>query len=67
MDWSLNFDPTDSITRVPNSTTANGIQGIYEAVKTGTTTLSAMGQASCARNEVCPTFVVESKVTLVVD
>ncbi len=64
--WTLSFAPPGGITRVANSTTADGFQGVYEAAEAGTTTLSAMGRAICATGQLCPQYVLLDKVTFVV-
>ncbi|MBA3789153.1 hypothetical protein H0X32_02015 [Patescibacteria group bacterium] len=65
VNWKFSFDPVDGITRVPNTTTANGIQGIYEANKIGTTTLRATGSPICTPGAACPTFVLTTTITFV--
>jgi hypothetical protein len=64
--WTLTFDPATGITRVPNSTTANGIQGIYEADQVGSITMHAAGAPVCKAGQACPMFLVEDTVTFVV-
>lgn len=64
--WTLSFDPAGSITRVPNSTTANGVQGVYEADVVGTTTLHATGAPICKAGQACPMFLEVSTITFVV-
>lgn len=62
--WTLSFSPQGVIARVPNSTTDDGFQGVYEADATGTATLTATGRPVCAAGEACPQFIVEDTVTL---
>ena len=64
--WALSFAPSGIITRVANSTTADGFQGVYEAAAAGTTTLSATGRAICAAGQLCPQYILLDKVTFVV-
>jgi predicted secreted protein len=64
--WSLSFDPSTGISRVPNSTTADGIQGVYEADAVGTTTLHATGAPICAAHEACPMLLAVMTATFVV-
>lgn len=56
LDWTLAFSPADIITRVPNSTTADGIQGVYEADMPGTVTLRGTGAPICVAGQACPQF-----------
>ncbi len=65
LQWSLAFEPAAGITRVPNSTTANGIQGIYEADGVGTTTLHATGAPICDPHQACPMFLAVFTATFV--
>ena len=64
--WSFAFDPSTGITRVTNSTTADGIQGIYEAEKVGTTTLRATGAPICIAHQACPDFFELTTIIFVV-
>ena len=64
--WSFVFDPSTAITRVANFTTADGIQGIYEADKVGTTTLRATGAPICTPHQACPNFLQLTTITFVV-
>ena len=64
--WVLTFAPAGNVTRVANSLTTDGFQGIYEADALGTTTLTATGHPVCAPSEACPQFIVEYSATLVV-
>jgi|GEM_PF-6647712 len=56
LSWSLSFTPDGSITRVPDSTTADGVQGVYEADGFGTSTLEAIGAPMCNATGACPQF-----------
>lgn len=66
LDWTLSFSPASAVTRVPGSTTDDGFQGVYEADAAGTATLTATGRPICKTGEMCPQFIVEDTVTLVV-
>lgn len=64
--WKLTFAPKDGVNLVPNTISAGGFQGVYEAAKIGTTTLSAEGQPICAAGTACPQFIMEVPVTFVI-
>jgi hypothetical protein len=61
--WKVQFDPADSIIRVANSASTGGIQGVYEAAKTGTATLRATGAPICVKGQACPQFLINVTVT----
>ena len=62
LNWTVKFDPVGSITRVPNSTSTGGIQGIYETQQSGTATLNAIGAPICKAGEACPQFLINITV-----
>ena len=66
LDWSVVFDPTGIVTRVPNIMTLRGEQGVYTATAAGTTVLHATGAPICDPNQMCPQFRQAVNVTLVV-
>jgi len=66
LNWKLAFNPSDNITRVPNTSTADGIQGTYEASKIGTVILNATGAPICKPDEACPQFMAVAKVTFII-
>lgn len=66
LNWTIAFDPSGIISRVANSTTADGIQGVYSADVSGTTTLHATGAPICKPGYACPQFLVAVPVTIVV-
>lgn len=45
---------------------ANGILAIWTAVAPGTVKLSAIGTANCSGGQICPDYVLEFSVTLVI-
>jgi len=65
--WNFVFSPSNAISRVPNSTTANGIQGVYSADKKGTTILHATGAPICDPHQMCPQFLQSVTITFVVE
>lgn len=67
LDWTLSLDPQDVIVRVPNTTTADGIQGVYEAAKAGTAVLTAEGRPHCETGAVCAQYIVHLQMTFIVD
>jgi len=64
--WSVEFDPTGILTRVPNILVIRGEQGVYTATATGTTTLKATGTAICAAGQACPMYAILFQTTIVV-
>ncbi len=63
--WNIAFIPP-LISRVSNSTTAGGVEGIYEADALGTTTMRATGAPMCDPHQACPEFLAETTVTFVI-
>ena len=55
-DRTVSFEPTGIVDRVANSISTNGYQGVYEALKEGTTALTA----KTARKTFTATIVVTS-------
>jgi hypothetical protein len=66
LSWNLSFAPTGIITRIPNSKTADGFQGVYEASGVSSTTLHAIGRPTCAPGELCAQFLVEITIKFLV-
>jgi hypothetical protein len=66
LEWTLSFDPSGIVTRVPNIATLRGEQGVYTATAIGTTTLHAIGAPICNPGEACPQFRQAVTVILVV-
>lgn len=50
-DWSPEVADQSVISRVPNIAVIRGAQGIYEAHKTGTTTLNVTGDPTCRKSK----------------
>lgn len=66
LSWTLSFAPDGAITRVPNTIATDGYQGVYEANRAGTVTLSANGQPICKLHEACPQYIQQIQITFVV-
>ncbi|HUX80851.1 MAG TPA: hypothetical protein VMV38_00830 [Candidatus Paceibacterota bacterium] len=66
LSWALSFIPGGAITRVPNTLSTGGYQGVYEANQIGTVTLRAEGRPICKAGEVCPQFIQELHITFVI-
>jgi hypothetical protein len=49
--WDISISDQNVISRVKNMAVINGAQGIYEALKTGTVTLSAIGDPLCRQSK----------------
>jgi hypothetical protein len=65
--WTVDLDPQGILVPVPGvGTLARGVQGIYEAVQPGTVTLTATGRPDCSSGQVCPQFIQEVQVTIIV-
>jgi hypothetical protein len=66
-DWTVTVADTQAVSRVINITVVRGAQGVYEAKRTGQTTLSAVGDPPCLKSEPpCKAPSVSFEVTLVV-
>jgi hypothetical protein len=63
LNWSGSFTPMGIVQRIQGSSPTDGIQGTYEAVKTGTTVLDAVGAPVCAAGQACPQYVVFVTIT----
>ena len=63
LNWNGSFAPAGNIQLVQGSASPNDIQGIYEAVKAGTTVLTAFGTPVCAPGQACAQFVVLVTIT----
>jgi hypothetical protein len=64
--WTVSFDPSGVITRVPNLPVVGGSQGVYEAASAGTTTLHASGRPICKPGQMCAMFILEVNISFVV-
>jgi hypothetical protein len=65
--WTLNLSPMGIINRITYIATMIGVQGIYTADKIGTTVLSGEGRPVCKQGEACPQYIINFKVTIVVE
>jgi hypothetical protein len=67
-DWSPIVDDQTIVSRVPNIAVIRGAQGLYEAHKAGTTTLTAKGDPQCRTAQpACALPSIVFKVTVVVE
>jgi hypothetical protein len=66
MDWAVTVADQEIVGRVPGVLVIQGAQGIYEARKTGTTVLSAVGSPHCTSG-VCPLYRIAFQLTITVD
>jgi hypothetical protein len=65
--WEVTVSDPSVVDRVTNITVVRGAQGVYEALKTGTVTLTASGTSLCQSSAPpCGTPGMEFSVTLVV-
>lgn len=62
--WDVKVDDQTVVARVPNIMVVRGAQGVYRALKPGTTTLEATGTAICAQGQPCPMYAIAFHVTL---
>jgi hypothetical protein len=60
----VKIDDQSVVARVPNIMVVRGAQGVYRALKPGSTTLSATGTAICAQGQVCPMYAIAFHVGL---
>ncbi len=67
LNWNISITDQTIISRVKNIMVIKGAQGIYTAEKIGTTVLSAEGRPFCNAGEMCAQFIVNFKVTIVVE
>jgi ABC-type transport system substrate-binding protein len=66
-DWTVSVDDPSVVERVRNVTVVRGAQGVYEALKTGTTMLHATGDPPCRKaTPACGAPSILFEVTLVV-
>jgi hypothetical protein len=66
-DWTVDVADGQVIRLIAGAPLPVGAQGIYEAVAAGTTALNASGKAHCTAGQVCPLYVIDFSVTIVVD
>ena len=66
LSWTLTFTPASAITRVANTISTNGYQGVYEANQNTTVTLSAEGRPICKPYEACPQFIQQIRITFII-
>jgi hypothetical protein len=64
--WTVSFDPSGVIARVPNLPAVGRSQGVYEATAAGTTTLHASGRPVCKPGQMCATVILEINISFVV-
>ncbi len=62
--WSVQVADQTIVARVPNIMVVRGAQGVYRALKAGTTTLSATGAPQCSAGQACPMYVIGFHVTV---
>jgi hypothetical protein len=63
--WSLKVSDGNVIRQVPDPI-PTGVQGIYQAVGAGTSTLGGAGKPDCSGTGFCPMFLLQFTVTIVV-
>ena len=66
-DWTLDIGDQAVISRVRNVMVIRGAQGLFEALKTGQTSLAATGDPQCRQAQPpCAMPTIEFKITIVV-
>ncbi len=65
-DWTVSVDDQSILSRIPNITVIRGAQGVYRAIKTGTTALSASGSVICPPDKMCIATVKDFRVVVLV-
>lgn len=66
-DWSLNVADIGILSRVKNIAVIQGAKGIYEALKPGTTVLTATGDPACLKSTppcAAPSILFETTVVV---
>ena len=67
-DWTVNVTDPSILSRRVNITVIRGAQGVYDALKAGTTTLSATGDPLCRQSKpACAMPSMAFEVTVVVE
>lgn len=64
--WNFIFSPTGIIGRISDTPDGTG-QGIYQALRTGVTTLHGTGAPICKPGQMCPDFMEAMTITFVVE
>ncbi len=64
--WTITVDDPSVVSRVINIAVVRGAQGVYEAKKTGATTLTANGLIVCQKLQVCPQSEIHFSAQLIV-
>ena len=65
--WSLSISDQNVISRVKNIATIRGSQGVFDALKAGTSVLSAVGDPTCRDQQpACAQPSINFQVTIVV-
>ena len=62
--WDVQVADQSVLARVPNVMVVRGAQGIYRALKAGTTTVTATGKPNCAAGQVCAMYVIGFHMTV---
>ena len=62
--WTVHVGDQTVVARVPNIMVVLGAQGVYRALKVGSTTLSASGKPACPQGAPCPLYLLGFSVTL---
>ena len=62
--WTVHVGDQTVVARVPNIMVVLGAQGVYRALKVGSTTLSASGTPACPQGAPCPLYRLGFSVTL---
>jgi hypothetical protein len=62
--WDVQVADQTVLARVPNIMVVRGAQGVYRALKAGTTTLTATGTANCPAGQACPMYAIAFHLTV---
>jgi hypothetical protein len=65
-DWTVTVDDPNIVSQVGNIAPVKGTQGVYEAYKAGSTTLSATGVVICPPGMACIQIALEFRALIVV-
>ncbi|HEX7724586.1 MAG TPA: hypothetical protein VF438_02515 [Candidatus Paceibacterota bacterium] len=62
--WSVTVGDNTIIRQVPNASAAKGTQGLFEVLRTGSTTITAVGRPQCTAGRMCAQYVITFKTTI---
>ncbi|MDB5260327.1 MAG: hypothetical protein JWN37_558 [Candidatus Nomurabacteria bacterium] len=67
MNWNISLSNPNIVERVKNIAVMKDAQGIYEGKTLGTTDILGEGRPICNQGEMCAQFIINFKVTIIVE